>query len=637
MNQTTEINQSGQENPGRPGLLFREFTSSDPISGLVAERAIERLFLNSGLSRILLVLPPEGDSSMFNYDTGKRGRYWNFPPYGPGVLATLIRDMGLEADILNLNHEVLKACRESDSSESFDFNQVWQSALEKRIRDFKPDFIGLSVMFTQTHKAAVETANHIKTLAPGVPLALGGAHITNCFQCREEMAHILEDYHNVDLFFLYESELTAPKFFKAVLGLEPAQGLAQVCFNFEYERLYFSDKNLPAAADGDVRPAFDLMDVPELSRAGTIGSFFCLKDETPVVATSINNRGCRGRCTYCSVRNFNGANVRHRPVSSVVDELLHLRDEYGVNHIMWLDDDFLYNHKRSLNLFNEMVKRQVGLTWDCTNGVVAASCTDEIIQAAAESGCIGLNVGIESGNPETLAAIRKPSRVHNFLDAAKVFKKHPQINTRGFLMIGFPGETYSRLLDTCRLAVDMDLDWYNITILQPLPNTPIFEEMNKLGQVDEKEAEKIRFNSGPYGKRREKVIKNELKTMAGGLFEGKDLDLIPSRSELDEIWMQMNFHLNFRRLFFVDHPVKLQQHLKYVGFITSKVAPDDPLPMYFYSRLLWASGQKPEPELIQKMKDKLTGSSYWAGVFESFGLNPDDAATGRFPMAGQAS
>ena len=58
----------------------------------------------------------------------------------------------------------------------------------------------------------------------------------------------------------------------------------------------------------------------------------------------------------------------------------------GVEHVMWLDDDLFFDHRRAIRLFNEMVRRDVGLTWDCTNGVVAASCTEELIAAAVESG-----------------------------------------------------------------------------------------------------------------------------------------------------------------------------------------------------------------------------------------------------------
>ena len=43
-----------------------------------------------------------------------------------------------------------------------------------------------------------------------------------------------------------------------------------------------------------------------------------------------------------------------------------------------------YNaYQKDPSAFNEMVRRKLPVTWDATNGVIAASCTDEVIAAAA--------------------------------------------------------------------------------------------------------------------------------------------------------------------------------------------------------------------------------------------------------------
>ena len=108
---------------------------------------------------------------------------------------------------------------------------------------------------------------------------------------------------------------------------------------------------------------------------------------------------------------------------------------------------------------------------DLSNGVIAAALDEEIVAAMAESGCIGLFIGMESGNKEILRSIKKPGTVKNFLNAASILKKFPQIDARGFLIIGFPGETFAQVTDTFEVAKEMALDWWNIQILQPLPNT----------------------------------------------------------------------------------------------------------------------------------------------------------------------
>ena len=83
----------------------------------------------------------------------------------------------------------------------------------------------------------------------------------------------------------------------------------------------------------------------------------------------------------------------------------------------------------------------------------------------------------EFRNRKILKEIRKPGTVENFIKAAEIFRKFPEINARVFLMIGFPNESYRQILDTINVSNEMSLDWHNVGILQPLPNTPIFNSM----------------------------------------------------------------------------------------------------------------------------------------------------------------
>jgi len=503
--------------------------------------------------------------------------------------------------------------------------------LEKEIDFFQPDIICVTCMFSMTHKSTVNLCNQIKSFSPALPVALGGVHITNCFISKKTFTALLEDFSNVDLFFLYEAELAFKQFVNVVNRKEPLSGLSQVYFNSAPEKLYFSSRKDPSEKEIDIIPAHDLMTPTELADYGVIGSFFCLKDKGTRFTTMIANRGCRGRCTFCSVRNFNGTGVRHRSVQSIIDEMIMLRDKYGIGHIMWLDDDFLHDHKRALRLFNEMVRQDVGITWDCTNGVIASSCTEEIISAAAESGCIGLNIGVESGNPEILKLTKKPGNITTFLRAAKVLKRYEQINTRVFLMIGLADETYRMILDTFNLALKMDLDWYNITIFQPLPNTLMFEYMVQRGLLDRIEFENIRTSAGPYGKIRQNIYKNLSTSNFKDMLTDLDMDAIPTESQLFNIWFSMNYNLNFKRLYKEYSPTKLNQQLKYVQNITDLVAPDDPFAMYFCGYLQNKVNGSIDGRLIKRVEERLEISEYWRRQFDVFNLSVHHLKTGIFP------
>jgi len=585
---------------------------------------------NSTIKRVLLVAPPDADEGLFDYKTAVRGRYWNFPPYGLGIIARLLIDDGLDVRIVNLNHEILKVSREGNG-EDFDFQETWKSRLKLELELFFPDFIGVTCMFTQGHNITSQVCSFIKTSNPQIPLALGGVHITNCFAARNFLGHLLHDFSKLDIYFLYEAEYAVRNFIRTV-NKKMAVDLFQI--HFTKENLTYETRLLPTKEELDVIPAHDLMNTTELSRYGVIGSFYCLKAPETLFSTIISNRGCRGSCTFCSVRGFNGKGVRSRSVKSVVDELQYLQKEFNIGHVMWLDDDFLYDTKRAISLFNEMVYRNIQVTWDCTNGVIAASCQEEVIAAAVASGCIGLNIGVESGNEEILRSTHKPAKISDYINAASVLLRYPEINARIFLMIGFPGETIGMMHDTYKVACSMNLDWYNVTILQPLPNTPIFG-MSLESSIDKQlDSGDVRYNSGAYGKQREQ-IQNSTTPLpnSGNIFEQWNFDYVPNRSELVIIWRWFNFHLNFKRLFFVENPIKLDQQHKYVKNICDVVAPEDPIPHYFQAYLQYRMQGHIDIKIIEKLEAVLSASEVGSRDFFKYNLSVTHLKTRCFPTA----
>ena len=259
---------------------------------------LSELFPVRRIERVLFVVPPEGDETMFDYATAKRGRYSNHPPYGVAVIASHLRQDGIEVNIVNLHHETLKRCGQSDCPEDFDFAGTWKTALSDALERFEPDLVGLTCMFTQTHRSTVQVAREVKQLAPDLPLFLGGVHITNCFMGRAEFGQIMDDYAMVDFFFFYEAEFALVQFVQAVNGRTPASDIYQAYSNTGSVSIHFTGRKTPSDSDLNVIPAHDLMNVEELSRYGSIGSFFCLKEDGVRVATVLSNRGCRGNCTY---------------------------------------------------------------------------------------------------------------------------------------------------------------------------------------------------------------------------------------------------------------------------------------------------------------------------------------------------
>ena len=592
------------------------------------------------IEKVLLIQPPDSDKKIFNYLAAKRGRLWNYPPYGLGVLSTQLRDIDIKPEILNLNNEILKAVKENNSSENFDFDKIWQSQLVSKIKEFKPDFIGVTSMFSQSHEITKQLTEFLSNNFSEIPVGAGGVHITNSIIDEKTFEKFVKDFKNVKYFFLYEADLSFIEFVKSYNSIDDNYNIGQLVIRlpeifkkknkFTYDFIFFKNRLHPTSEDINKIPAHDLMETSNVSRFGTIGSFFCLTPAETKISTVLSNRGCRAQCTFCSVRNFNGVGVRRRSTDSVIEELKILHFDYGINHIMWLDDDFLYNPAESIKLFEGILKNKINITWDCSNGVIAAACKDEVIAAAEKSGCIGVNIGMESGNREILKNVRKPGTVENFLKAAEVFRKYQKINARVFLMIGFPNESYRQILDTINVSKEMNLDWYNVSILEPLPNTPIFNSMVAEGLIDVENLKfsDIRYNSGGLGKHKQQK-RDMLSSDFSSAFNVDNIDSIPPKEKLDDIWAYMNFHLNFKRLTINSNPEKILQKKLYVKNITDLISPENCLALYFLGYLEKKMYGYASEKTINNLRNTLDQHQYWIKRFDEFNLKVEDLTSNK--------
>lgn len=594
-----------------------------------AKAFLARLFGGRPLKRVLLITPPDATAELFRLDTAKRGRYTNYPPYGLALLAETLRSRGLEVAILNLNHHVIKTAWSSAEGE-FDFDRTWKTELAAKLKDFKPDLAGITCMFTMTHLSLHRVADDVA--AAGVPVAIGGVHVSN------DVERVLTDIKCASIAFLREGDNSLPALVDAANGTMPIEKLGQVILVDGATRHRFLAEVQPTAGQIDYLPAHDLVEnLGEHSAYGVVGAFYWLRPKTVRFATVLSNRGCRAACTFCSVRNFNGLGVRQRSIGSVVDELERLRDVHGIGHVMWLDDDLLMDHPRAIGLFNEMVRRNLGMTWDATNGLIAFSCAEEVIAAAEASGCIAVNIGMESGNAKILNEIKKPGKVDTFLRAAEVFRKHEKIHSSVLLMLGFPGETMKMIFDTVKVARQMDLDWYRISPLQPLPNTPIYDSMLAQGLIKYDDTSQVVFQGGAYGRQ-------ALLEQGAGLstpnfkeaFRHIPLNSKPTPEQITDIWFYMNYHLNFHRLFHESRPEKLRQQVANLTNLTDVISPENGFALYFLGVLQHRMGQKIDPKIVSRLRKRLDTTPYWKDRLEAFGLRPEDLETLNFEAAEKA-
>lgn len=556
---------------------------------------------------ILLINPPQIPEKDFDIELALRKRYAVLPPYGIGIINSKLKENCYISDILDLNYEVISTVQDN---EIFHYS-IWEDILREKIESFKPDIVGITCMFTMTVPQMYIVANFIRNIDRGIVIIIGGVHPSAAAE------KVLTECGSIDFVCLYEGDTSFVDILNFINGDVPVEKLRQIA-TIHNNKYYYIDNHL-REVNIDTIPDYGQLPIGHYHSIGKIGAYSFLLKEDIRASTILSNRGCRGTCTYCSVNAFYGKGVISRNINIIVDEMEFMKNRYGISHFMWLDDDLLFNEERIIQLFNEIVNRKLNITWDASNGVVATSITQNIVDTAYKSGCIGLHLGIESGNPDILKKIRKPSKIKHFKMAAKILRQYPNIFVKGFLMVGFLEETIGQILDTINLAIELKLDWYPIQILTVFPSTEIQKHLAKDTTIKRKDF-KDKFFIGATGGQRSREIKEKgyAKEFIDILKEDKTK--VPSEDEIKDIWFLMDYKINYEKILTEDRTIKLIMLQKMLLDICNRVK-ENPLSTLYLGIIEQKLGNYSKSQELKNIaKMYVDDSAYWQKRFEVLDL-----------------
>lgn len=567
--------------------------------------------LCNNCKRILLINPPQIHEKDFDIELALQKRYSMFPPYGIGIINRKLKENGYISDILDLNYDIISF---TQNEKVFRYN-IWKDRLKEKIENFKPDMIGITCMFTMTAPQMYIVADFIKNINKDLVIIAGGVHSSAAAE------EVLAECRSIDFICLYECDSSLIDFLNFInrndyspISIEKLRQIATI-----YDNTFYSINNRTREIDIDTIPEYGQLPIDNYHFVGKIGAYNFLLTEDIRASTILSNRGCRGTCTYCSVNAFYGRSVRSRSIKTVVNEMEFMKNRYKISHFMWLDDDLLFNEERAIELFDEMIKRELNITWDASNGVVASSITESVIDVAYKSGCIGLHIGIESGNSDILKAIRKPSKIEHFKKAAKILRQYPKIFTKGFLMVGFLGETIGQILDTINLAIELKLDWYPIQILTVFPSTDVQKYLIKDKMLERKDF-KDKFFIGVTGGQRLREMNEKIYAKEFINILEEDKTKVPSEDEIKDIWFLIDYKVNYEKILTEDRLVKLKMLQKMLLDICNRVKENPLSTLYLGIVEQKLENYNRSQELKNIAKKYLDNSTYWQKRFEVLNL-----------------
>ncbi len=224
-------------------------------------------------------------------------------------------------------------------------------------------------------------------------------------------------------------------------------------------------------------------------------------------ATLYVTTGCPFECTFCAapVMNNKGNGLAYlRPrMSRIVDEVEYTVNNLKADAIHFLDDMAFISGSSIKEFYVELQERHMtgtfiwrGLTR--VPVVLRADFSDNVTELAKETGLWKLALGIESGNDKMLRQIKKEITKEQAVQAIEKLSRH-QVQTKGFFIMGFPGETEDQIKETREfilLLKDKGMTDVSVYQFKPYPGTL---ERQRLVELRPELANKLDYFEPPEG------------------------------------------------------------------------------------------------------------------------------------------
>jgi len=369
--------------------------------------------------RVLLVAPPSS-----SYLGAVR------PPTGLGYLAQTLLEAGIEYAVEDMRAR----------------GRV--STLQRTIRRFRPDLIGLSLVSLE-YARSYELIRHIKEYCPGVSIVVGGAHVSASKQS------VLEECDDIDFGVIGEGERTLVALCKGEVPLEEIPGL-----------LYWRDGAVVSGPERELIMGLDAIPFPKYIH-------FDLKryiKEIPL----ITSRGCPYKCIFCP-HSLMASKFRARSAANVVDEIEYWY-AHGIRQLVVDDDNFTLLKERVYDICDEIERRGLtGLFIRCANGLRADKVDRDLLTRLKQVGVREVGFGADGGNNRVLLDIVHKGETIEAIEQAIQDAIDVGLAVRLFIIVGHPGETLSDIEDSFALAQRYPLIRLHLNNPIPYPGTELFE------------------------------------------------------------------------------------------------------------------------------------------------------------------
>jgi len=168
------------------------------------------------------------------------------------------------------------------------------------------------------------------------------------------------------------------------------------------------------------------------------------------IATS---RGCPFNCGYCYVNVFHKRKWRTLSVNNALERMTVLINKHGINRFQFDDEEFFIDIERGRELLKQFKK--LNISWEASLRIDSILRMDDaFLELMKQSGCLNLDVGVESGSNRMLKLMNKKITREETIEANRKLAKS-NLSPKFLFMVGLPTETLEDIRESVSLALQL--------------------------------------------------------------------------------------------------------------------------------------------------------------------------------------
>ncbi len=329
------------------------------------------------------------------------------------------------------------------------------------------------------HLSIINIIKFLKERFPNIPLViLENSQAVTAYSLNEIKNEFLQI--GVDYIVIGDLENSALELFKNINNKDYIKNINGIISqDFRNQKINFVE-NLNSLSF----PAWDEFPLDNYWDLGYSHGPLSSKKYLPI----LSSRGCPYPCNFCVVPNTNDRKWRSREPQNIVDEIKYWKEKFNVTEFHFEDLNPTVNDKRTKQLCNLLIQKNLKITWKIVAGTKVESIkNDETVELLSKSGCKYISISPESGSSEVMKEIQKPFNYNHALKTVKKMNKE-KIFCQACFVIGYPGEEKNDLAKTKKMIFDLTrrgIDEIAVFIITPIPGSKIYKKFKGFNNLSE--------------------------------------------------------------------------------------------------------------------------------------------------------